>query len=115
MNNKHGKFELIKDDNGFAMAIAVNGYYMLHLERGTVRNEENAESIVAILNSEVKEQNQFQQLAAKCPIVCDICGGPMWAMPGSGFDNDRIVCAARDCGAEIEFPTSTECRKDTVA
>ena len=50
--------------------------------------------------------NQFQQLAAKCPLVCDICGGPMWAMSGDGWDNDRIVCAARDCGAEIEFPTS---------
>jgi hypothetical protein len=50
--------------------------------------------------------NQFQQLAAKCPLVCDICGEPMHAMPGDGWDNDRIVCAARDCGAEIEFPTS---------
>ena len=42
------------------------------------------------------------------PVICDICGGVMHAMYGAGFDNDRIVCADRDCGAEITFPTSTE-------
>ena len=51
--------------------------------------------------------NQFEK-AIKEPIKCDICGEVMHPMYGCGWDNDRIVCAARDCGSEITFPTSTE-------
>lgn len=52
--------------------------------------------------------NQFEKAIKKGPVKCDICGGTMHAMYGAGFDNDRIVCAERDCQAEIEYPTSTE-------
>jgi hypothetical protein len=38
-----------------------------------------------------KTKNQFEKLAAQCPLKCDICGGVMQAMYGGGWDNDRIV------------------------
>ncbi len=50
---------------------------------------------------------QFEK-ATKEPIKCDICGEIMHAMYGGGWDNDRIVCPNRECGAEIEYQTSTE-------
>ena len=50
---------------------------------------------------------QFERAIQK-PVMCDICGEIMLPMYGGGFDNDRIVCANRECGAEIEYPTSTE-------
>ena len=50
---------------------------------------------------------QFEK-AIQGPVMCDICGEVMLPMYGGGFDNDRIVCANRECGAEIEYPTSTE-------
>ena len=50
---------------------------------------------------------QFEK-ATQSPIACDICGGIMRPMHGGGWDNDRIVCADRECGAEIVYPTSTE-------
>ena len=49
---------------------------------------------------------QFEK-AIQEPVTCDICGEVMHPMYGGGWDNDRIVCADRDCGAEIEYPTST--------
>ena len=50
---------------------------------------------------------QFEK-AIQETVKCDICGEVMHPMYGAGWDNDRIVCANRDCGAEIEYPTSTE-------
>lgn len=53
-----------------------------------------------------KQPNQFRRLAALKP-PCDICGSPTFPMYGGGWDNDRLVCSGRACGAEITFPTST--------
>ena len=50
---------------------------------------------------------QFEKVI-KEEVLCDICGEIMHPMIGGGWDNDRIICAGRDCGAEIVFPTSTE-------
>lgn len=50
---------------------------------------------------------QFEQTIKKT-VKCDICGEIMQPLWGGGWDNDRLLCAARDCGAEIVFPTSTE-------
>ncbi len=50
---------------------------------------------------------QFQK-AMQSPVKCDICGEIMHPIYGGGWDNDRIVCAAIECGAEIVYPTSTE-------
>jgi hypothetical protein len=47
------KFELVRDGQGFAQAIAVDGWFILHIERGTVRNEANADKLVAVLNAAV--------------------------------------------------------------
>jgi len=52
------KFELVKDNQGFAMAIAVDGFFLLHLQRGTVRNEENADKLLAVLNAAVSESDR---------------------------------------------------------
>ena len=61
----------------------------------------------------MKEKNEFQKMAERCPIKCDVCGGVMLAMHGGGWDNDRIVCTDIDsCGAEITFATSTEIEVD---
>ena len=50
---------------------------------------------------------EFERMT-KREIKCDICGEVMHPMYGGGWDNDRMRCAAaRDCGAEIVFPTST--------
>ena len=54
-----------------------------------------------------QEVTQFEQ-AMQAPVRCDICGGTMHPMYGGGWDNDRLVCADRECGAEIVYPTSTE-------
>jgi hypothetical protein len=51
---------------------------------------------------------QFEKALAAGPIHCDICGEIMHPMFGGGWDNDRFICAARDCQAEIVYPTTTE-------
>lgn len=56
------------------------------------------------------KKNEFQKMLSK-KVTCDICGEVMLPMYGGGWDNDRLVCAARDCQAEITFPTSTEVKK----
>ena len=50
---------------------------------------------------------QFEK-AIQGPVMCDICGEIMQNKYGVGWDNDRLVCTNRECGAEIEYPTSTE-------
>lgn len=51
---------------------------------------------------------QFEIMAAKDKIKCDICGGLMLPLYGGGWDNDRMMCTDLECGGEIVFPTSTE-------
>jgi len=55
--------------------------------------------------------NQFEKMATE-EIKCDICGSPMLPMFGGGWDNDRMCCTDRECGAEIVFPTSTMIEED---
>ena len=52
------------------------------------------------------KKNQFQ-IAESNKIKCDICGKKMNFLYGCLFDNDRAICSDIDCGAEIEYPTST--------
>jgi hypothetical protein len=51
------KFDIVKDDYGYAMAIAVDGFFLIHLQRGTSRNEENAAKLLAVLNGAVAMVN----------------------------------------------------------
>jgi len=51
---------------------------------------------------------EFERMLQRKVVKCDICGEVMHPMWGAGWDNDRFICADRDCGAEIEFPTSKE-------
>lgn len=44
-------FKIEKDELGFIKAISLNGYHILHLISGSVRNEKNAQKVVDILNS----------------------------------------------------------------
>lgn len=60
------------------------------------------------------EKTQFQK-AIEAEIKCDLCGAPMLAMYGYGWDNDRMVCGNRDCGGEVVYPTSTEFKSATDA
>ena len=56
--------------------------------------------------------NQFEKMVQN-EIKCDICGETMIPMYGGGWDNDRIMCTSfKECGAEIVFPTTTECTGD---
>lgn len=58
----------------------------------------------------MSRRTEFEKMAAR-EVRCDICGGLMHPVYGGGWDNDRMICAAAracGCGAEIEFPTSTE-------
>lgn len=48
----------------------------------------------------------FEELAAR-NTPCEICGKPTIAVYGGGWDNDRIYCSDRECGAEYVFPTTT--------
>lgn len=56
--------------------------------------------------------NQFQKMAAQEEVRCDICGEIMLPMWGGGWENDRMCCTDRECGAEIVFPTSTPIDKE---
>lgn len=47
------KFELVRDVQGYPMAIAVHGRFVIHLERGSTRNVENAAKVVELLNTAV--------------------------------------------------------------
>lgn len=47
------QLKIVKDKQGYAMAIAVDGWFLIHLQRGTVRNEENAAKLLAVLNAAV--------------------------------------------------------------
>ena len=60
------------------------------------------------LARESRHVTQFRKVVQDEPLTCDVCGGLMLAMWGHGFDYDRVVCTTRDCGAEIQYPTSTE-------
>lgn len=57
MNALVRQFEIVKDENGYAMAIAVDGWFLIHLQRGTVRNEENAAKLLSVLNAAVASVN----------------------------------------------------------
>ena len=48
-----GMFELVRDDEERAVAIAVEGRWIVHLVSGTDRNEANAAKLVAVLNAAV--------------------------------------------------------------
>lgn len=48
------QFRLVRDEYGFVQAIAEGDWYLIHLECGTVRNEENAEKLLAVLNEAAK-------------------------------------------------------------
>ena len=52
------------------------------------------------------EPTQFEKVM-ESEVKCYICGGVMLAIPGGGWDNDRFLCADRECWAEIVYPTST--------
>jgi len=55
--------------------------------------------------------NQFERAIQQKEIRCDICGGIMLPMYGCGWDYDRIICAERECHAEIQYPTTTEAKE----
>lgn len=50
-------FELVKDDHGYAAAVAVDGRFLIHLQCGTERNGENAEKLLTVLNAAVAVVN----------------------------------------------------------
>jgi len=50
-------FQLVRDEYGYAKAIAVDEWFLIHLHIGTVRNEENAEKLLAVLNAAVAVAN----------------------------------------------------------
>ncbi len=57
----------------------------------------------------IYQVTQFEKMAQQA-VMCDICGETMQAVYGDGWDNDMMVCQNIPCGAEIVFPTSTECK-----
>jgi hypothetical protein len=57
---------------------------------------------------------KFEEMASK-EVVCDICCRTMYPLPGNGWDNDRMICEDRECGAEIVFPTSTEVHNKEIS
>ena len=44
-------YSLARNQAGHALAILRDGRYILHLDAGTVRNEENAQQVVDVLNA----------------------------------------------------------------
>jgi len=50
-------FWLVKDDHGYARAIAVDDRFLIHLQCGTERNEESAEKLLTALNAAVAVVN----------------------------------------------------------
>ena len=44
-------YSLKRNSAGFALAIVHDGYYILHLDAGTFRNEEYAQRVVDVLNA----------------------------------------------------------------
>ena len=44
-------YSLKRNQAGHALTIAFDLYYVLHLDAGTVRNEENAQRVVDVLNA----------------------------------------------------------------
>jgi len=55
----------------------------------------------------------FEEIANR-DISCEIFGAKTISIHGGGWDNDRIHCSDRDCGAEYVFPTTT-CHAETEA
>lgn len=51
--------------------------------------------------------NLFEKIIQDKDLKCDICGYSMIVVHGGGWENDLIYCSNTDCGAEIEFPTTT--------
>jgi len=49
---------------------------------------------------------QFEKACSEPP-PCDLCGTIMAPMLGAGWDNDRMICPMKDCGAEIVYPTTS--------
>lgn len=50
-SNTNEHFKVERDMYGFAKAISYKGYYVLHLDIGTKRNEEFVDRIVKVLNN----------------------------------------------------------------
>lgn len=47
------QFRIERDEHGYAMALAVDDWFLIHLQRGTVLNKENAEKLLRVLNAAV--------------------------------------------------------------
>ena len=50
-------FRLERSEQGFATAIAIGDWFLIHLHVGTERNEENADKLLAVLNTAVTKIN----------------------------------------------------------
>ena len=49
------RFTLERDDHGFTAGISVDGHWIVHLQHGTVRNEQYAEWLVKRLNGSLAD------------------------------------------------------------
>jgi len=63
-----------------------------------------------------KDASQITQFSLACNshILCDLCGKRMFPIYGCGFDYDRMLCMAKNCYAEIIYPTSTLPEKEVA-
>lgn len=54
------------------------------------------------------------EIALESGHKCDVCGKELIFMHGGGSDYDMAHCSDRECGAEYQFPTTTEVEQGGV-
>ena len=67
-----GPFVLERDEHGHTAGISVNGFWVLHLRIGTVRNEEYAQRIVDTLNRRPAPEAKAGGEGAKTPLADEV-------------------------------------------
>lgn len=60
------QFQVIRDDGGYAEAIAYGDRHIVRLVVGATRNEEEAERVVRMLNASEDAANRMHLIASYC-------------------------------------------------
>lgn len=95
-------YHIVRDEQGYAKAVdRGDGYYLLHLTAGAVRNEENIDRIVTELNELDALRSEVERLRklvfeAYCEGAADCNGVGNWPESEAKADRDQARAALEE-------------------
>ena len=106
LDELEGNFAIENDSAGFACAISKGGFHVLHLNAGTMRNEEYLRPIIDMLNTHTPRQNEIKaeadlairHLIASSGFMSDCCGSAI----GKNKSGDDICLDCLEACSKVE-------------